>query len=130
MPKLSAVIADQATVEVELGGEPVIVTYRPRRMTPELQERIAAAEGAAGIRTALYGPIAELLVSWDLTQDDGTPIDPSDEEALRTVPSQVLLAVLRGVLQDARPNPSKAPASANGSSQTASWEPRPIGTAS
>lgn len=130
MPKLGAVIANQATVSVELGGEPVTVTYRPRLMTPELQERIGAAEGVAGVKAALYGPVAELLVSWDLTEDDGTPIDPRDVEGLRAIPSQVLLAVLRGVLLDARPNPTTASSSNAGSSQTDGSEPRRIGTAS
>lgn len=130
MPKLSAVITDQATVSVELGGEPVTVTYRPRAMTPELQERIGAAEGVAGIKAALYGPVAELLVSWDVTQDDGTPIDVKDEEALRSIPSQLLLAVLRGVLQDARPNPTRPPVSSNGLSPAAGSAPVPSGTAS
>lgn len=130
MPKLSAVIANEATVSVELGGDAVTVSYRPRLMTPEFQERIARAEGVEGIRTALYGPTAELMIAWDLTEDDGTPIPPNDTEALRRVPSPILLAVLKGILEDARPNASRPSGSSNGSSVTGDLEPRQIGSAS
>jgi hypothetical protein len=130
MPKLSAVVVNEATVSVDIGGDAVTVTYRPRRLTPEFQEVIAKAEGHDGIRTALYGPVSELLVSWDLFQDDGSLIDCNDTEQLRQLPSQLLLAIMRGILGDARPNLTRRSDSSNGSVPTAGSEPRQIGTPS
>lgn len=130
MPRLGQIVTDKATVSVPLGEDVLTVVYRPKKLTPEFQERVSQAQGATAIRDGLYRPVAELLVSWDLTEDDGTPIDPSDEGALRCVPTVVLFAVIKAVMEDMQTSPLTRGASSNGSSQTASSELRQIGTAS
>lgn len=130
MPRLGHIIADRATVHVPLGNESMTVIYRPKKITPAFQEHIARAEGSTAVRDALYGPVASLVAEWDLTHDDGTPIDPSSVEALREVPSVVLFAVVKAVMEDMQAGPLLGGASNNGSSPRASSEPRLIGTAS
>lgn len=97
MPKLSAIANDKTKLTVPLGqDEELKVTYRPSRMTPRLMEQVQQAEKDGSISGALLAPLAELLVSWDLTDDEEEPI-PTTVEALSGVPFVILRHVLEAV---------------------------------
>lgn len=128
MPRISDVIKNEATVLIPAGDEHLSVTYRPSVITPSMQEGVMAAERTGSIQQALYGPLEQLIVTWDLTDDDGVPYGTT-EEALKVVPTVALVHVLMAIFRDLGPNGMRGSASANGSNQTAVLAGPPNGTA-
>jgi hypothetical protein len=103
MPKLSAVVAEQAEVLVPIGAERVKVSFNPSKLTPRLVEGVMAGERTGSIDGALLGPLSELLIEWDLTTDDEEPL-PTTPSALRDVPAVVLTHVLLAIVQHIAPH--------------------------
>lgn len=93
MPKLSTLARDQALVVIPIGGERLTVAYRPSRATPNLLKRIAGADQVDDV----LGPLSELLVSWDLLDDDSDQPIPTTPEGLGGVPMSVLSHVAEGI---------------------------------
>lgn len=129
MPKLTALVNDLATVSVPFGDSALRVTYRPNAITPKFQKAVARAQRDEDLDAALLWPTSELLHSWDLTHDDGTPV-PTTPDALADLPVRVILAILSAIGADMAPNPTKVGGSSNGSSPTASSAPAQTGTSS
>jgi hypothetical protein len=96
VPKLSAITQDKARVGVPIGDDELKVAYRPSRMTPALLARVQQAERDGSINGAMLEPLAALLVSWDLLDDDDEPI-ATTPEALAEVPLVILRAVLEAI---------------------------------
>lgn len=136
MPRLSAVIRDRAEIEIPLEeGEVLTIAYRPSRVSTDLTEtmtelRRAYAKHQAGTlepeeteRLAeqmrarqVYGPLCELLISWDLTDEDDVTY-PITEDGIRRVPLSVLGFILGQIMGDNRPNLKTSPRSSEGSSE-------------
>lgn len=129
MPRLGEIVADRATVAVPFGDSALRVTYRPKVVTPAFQRAALVSQRTQDVDTALCRPLAQLIASWDLTDDDGTPIEPT-AEAFMLLPATLLLTVLDAITTDMAPNPSRGGASASGSPVTASSASAPNGTAS
>lgn len=127
MPKLSALVADNATVSVPFGDEVVTVRYRPSVITPGFQRAIAEAQARNDFDGAVCWPLSALIVGWDLQADDGATV-PTTPESMAAIPGQVLNVILAAIREDLAPNPSSAASSVNGSSRTDGSGAVPTGT--
>ena len=90
----------QATIEVL--GEPIVVTYDRAMITSKFF--------AGRVGTPVRSTLAEILISWDVTGDDGKPyVPPASANGSRPaawlalfepIPEDVIMAVYRGLLDD------------------------------
>ena len=100
LSKLTAPRPTQATIEVL--GDPIVVTYDRAIITGGF---FASRSG-----TPVRATLAELLISWDVTGEDGKPYQPPasangsrPQEWLKLfepIPDDLIMAVYRGVLDD------------------------------
>lgn len=96
MPKLDALTRDTDSVAIPFGSDTLTVQYRPGALTTELVEALQGAETATAPAAAVLEPLARLLVSWDLLDDDERPI-PTTVQGLRGVPLSILARVAEAV---------------------------------
>lgn len=78
MPKLSALLAERAKADVQVGGSSVGFTYYVivrDRFTEEEWEALLAMRGREYFKTLL----PRLIESWDITDDDGHAIPVTAE---------------------------------------------------
>lgn len=141
MPRLSNMVGDTGKVEIPVpGDEPLIVEYRRGVMTPRrqikmltMQRQLQSQDGkiAAGA-DALNGlceMMADLVVSWNLTDDDRQPI-PITTEAMLDVDLSILTAIVEEIGRGMSPDPLSGNGSSNGSTPRDGLEPLPITTGS
>lgn len=96
MPKLDAIAGSESTLTVPFGPDRLSVSYRPAAVTAALIEQLASVDQDAPIGDAVLRPLSQLLVSWDLTTNDGEPI-PTTVDGLRRVPLTILTRVAEAV---------------------------------
>lgn len=98
--KLSKVLGATRTASIDLGGESLDVTYRPGAVTPASLARATSALGeslderssqlaAVDLMVQFLG---DVLVSWNLTDDDGVEL-PTSRETLQQLPIEALARV-------------------------------------
>lgn len=89
------------------------VTYRPISYTINEAERLtsessdlakATPEQRAAKMSQLATTISNLVVAWDLEDDEGVTIDPQNAEALRDVPMNIFNEVIRAINEDQKPS--------------------------
>jgi hypothetical protein len=133
--KVSALKGKERTIPITVPGEDgdpdeiVHITYRPGAVDLEMSDKITEAvlNGVeADVALIMLEP---MLVSWELTDDDGLPW-PVDVEHLRKTPLQFIGLILEAIQEDSRPNPPRDATSDDGSPQTASSDASPNGTPS
>jgi hypothetical protein len=112
--QLSALTADRRTINVAFGEESLTLTYRPSSVNAvqearELEERAAGKHLLAQARS-----LAEIIVGWDATDDDGQPVAPT-VELISTFGLDTVSKLTRAVLDDLLPNRVTAAASPSGS---------------
>ncbi len=97
--RLADIANERQTIRIDIGGATLTATVNPAAITPASIARLAAQERAAD-PMILPELLAEVLVEWDLTDDDGRPY-PIEVEALGRLPMRFLArlgAELRGVV--------------------------------
>jgi hypothetical protein len=132
VPRLSQLKRDTGTVEIPTGGdEPLIVEYRKAFVSPRLAEQLASAEELApvGQLAMLADLVRAAVVSWNLTDDEDTPL-PLTAEAVATIDAGALNAIARAIQEDAAPDPQNGSISSSTSSRTGDSEPSQTGTPS
>lgn len=111
MPAISNLTrAKPTTATVDLGdGDTVTVEFDRNRITPAWVK--AASEREAGEDPmSLPSALAEVILNWDVTNDDGTPFPPLMENlAVLSFPAQN--GLLRAMLQAAVPGAAEGNAS-------------------
>lgn len=129
MPKVSGYRERTRQIRIEFDGddEDLNVEYRPRAITPRMEDQFQTYIDENHGERVVFDSLAAMVVTWDLTDDAGVPI-PLTPDALNDVPSSVLTYVLNKLREDIRPNPQPSPASVNGSVPAASAEPAPTGS--
>lgn len=102
--KISNLAADERTVSFVYAGEDVTIVYRPSKFTPSIA---AAAEGVAEqeVIERLVGRLADMLVRWDVLDDDGSEL-PTSEDVIRELPFRFLNTIIMRVAEDSRPEAS------------------------
>jgi len=97
--RLADIANERQTIRIDIGGATLTATVNPAAITPASIARLAAQERAAD-PMILPELLAEVLVEWDLTDDDGRPY-PIEVEALGRLPMRFLArlgAELRGAV--------------------------------
>jgi len=137
MPKLKNMLGATGFVEIPVpGDEPLIVHYRRASMTPRRQARLMGSIGPDGkpvvdaaTLTAMCEIYADVIESWNLTDDQGNVIG-TDAESLQDVDLATLNMVITAVGKEINPDPLSESDSSNGSSRAGVSEPLRIITAS
>lgn len=113
--RLSAATSRVRPIVVKFEGGDLNATYRPTSYTPkklaEAQAKAKKAKKANDQDAALASMIEsvlDLFVSWDLEDDDGTPI-PLTAEALQDVPINVMSELIQEVGRDQQAGDSSTP---------------------
>lgn len=98
--RISQAVAEASDIEVPFGSEVLRVRYRPLTYTVREMTEIRESQDEGRIVDTML----RLLESWDLTQDDGTPV-PIDADALRDVPTHIFAGILKAVAKEQEPDP-------------------------
>lgn len=80
------------------------IVYAPSSYTVAELEELQAAERDV---SRVVKSIQDLVLEWDLTDDDGTPI-PLDSESLRNVPTNIFMHIIKAVNEDQDAGESRA----------------------
>ena len=100
-------------IVVHFEGGDLNVTYRPVSYTINETEKMAEDtsnldKASPAERAEKMGKfvdsIARLVIAWDLEDEEGITIDPSDRAALRDVPLNILNDVVSTISKDQRPS--------------------------
>lgn len=96
--RLSRIKGDTRTVTLNFGEEgDLTVTYRPGVMTPAREEQLVIDEREGrGVR-AVVSLLAEMVVDWDLLDDDGQPIARDVDVLMSSLPADVLVMLLDAI---------------------------------
>lgn len=100
--RLSQLLAKERTIEVEIDGDTLTITYDPSAFTAEAEDRYAAQRETARNIGAMAEALDILLIKWDLTDEDGKTL-PINTETLRTLPGEFLGRVMEAINEDASP---------------------------
>lgn len=118
--RISEALAPTREIEVRFDSAVLNVTYRPAAYTIEELERLEENDGdkTPEQRRArlerLLDSVGRMVVSWDLTNDDETMIDPRDRDTLRrSVPLPVFNEIMRAVREDQRAGEAERHSSAS-----------------
>jgi hypothetical protein len=134
-------IGETGTIEIPvMNDEPLIVVYKRGKRSPRENVRIltaqrklneASADGTPDpeMFSVMVGMLADSVVSWNLTDDDGAPIG-TDPESLMDVDLDILTAIAGEIGRQSNIDPLSKSGSNNGSTPEADLEPRRIGSAS
>jgi hypothetical protein len=124
--RLSALTADRRSIRVAFGDDSLSLDYRPSSINAvqearELEDREKGRHLLAQARS-----LTEIVVSWDLQDDNGAAV-PVSEEVIQTFGLDVVSKITRAILDDLLPNRTTAAVSSNGSA-AASSDAAPSGT--
>lgn len=99
--RLSQAVSPAEQITVPFVGAELHVKYRPMSYTPaeldKMQAEAAQTKGKVGDR--LVDSMIRMIESWDLTDEDEVPI-PIERDALREVPSNVYMAIMKVINQE------------------------------
>lgn len=106
--KLADLAKQVSTITVRFAGlEDVLsVRYSPHRMTPLKEMAFLDAVRSDEATRATVELLADVVVGWDLLDDDGRPL-PTDYATLSGMPSALLMAVMHALGQERNANPTK-----------------------
>lgn len=102
MPKASSLINERCSLSFAYHGEQVALVYRP--YSQALQDTALAGTGGEWTQDSLAPFLAQILLEWDLLEDDGSPYALTVEK-LRVLPLLFLAAVASAIGEDMRPHP-------------------------
>lgn len=118
--KISEALSPARDIEVRFEAAVLNVTYRPAAYTIEEIETLEAADGEKtpeqrhARMERLLDTIGRVVVSWDLTHDDESMIDPLDRATLRTqVPTPVFIEIVKAIREDQKVGEADAPSDAS-----------------
>lgn len=99
-------------------GEVLNIEYRPMSYTPEQLDQMQAdaqstvkkdqGRAVAGMVESML----KMLVSWDLTEDDGATPVPIERDALQKVPLNIFTEITMAVARDQQAGEADAPSGA------------------
>ena len=112
--RLSQVLNETRKLAHPVGDGVLTIVYRPRYVTPALQDELSAMIGDQKLGRACARMLARTIVSWDLEGDDGKPV-PIDEELMcESIPSAFLLELVSTINADVSPGETTGATSAGG----------------
>ncbi len=114
--RISHLSKDRRSIVIPVGDEALNIVYRPGGLTPETEDRLHELTEEQRGGAALVAFLRDLIVSWDLLDDQGKPL-PVDETTLRLLPTGFLSMMVQTIVDDMRPNLMSAGTSGAGSLQ-------------
>lgn len=139
MPRLSNMVGETGFIEIPVSNdEPLIVFYRRGKQTPRVQIKILTAQRELAalqvdgvphpkVIEMMTEMLADLIVSWNLTDDNGNPVK-TDAESLQDVNTDLLTGITTEIGRQAQVDPLNNGGSSNGLSAVARSEPLPTTT--
>ncbi len=104
--KLSSITRSTKTFTMEFDGESLEVTYRPGALTDALSDEYDKREEAAKTSeekgAALAYFLSQVLVEWDVQDDHGKKIAPT-EKFIATLPPRFRWRVFNAIYEDLYP---------------------------
>jgi hypothetical protein len=129
VPNLADLRARCARLEVDYGGETIVVYYRPALVSEQTQAILRELQRTGDFRP-LHAELERVLIDWDLTDGDA-PV-PLTDAGFTLAGIGVVGTVTNAVVRDVGnptwaplPSPARPIPSSNGSSPTGSWAPPP-----
>lgn len=119
MPTIAELVSESRTVQIG----PVTVDYNPQALTVARVEELAELDQSSVNVAHVRNVLGDLIVSWDLTDDDGTPLPPN-AETLAKLPWAFLDLLATALITQLRPSRAEG----NGSSPSTN-EPPSAGSA-
>jgi hypothetical protein len=124
--RLSEAAKSRATVEVEFEGtnEKLTIVHNPSVFTAAFEAKLRHEIEKSDVQSdILCGMLAEMLVSWDLVDDEGSLLGseragetvPIDLDSLRLVPMSILTRVSEAIKESHNPSPNDAAPTRSGS---------------
>lgn len=109
MPVRLSALGRQRPITVVYDDTPIEITIRPQAINDYWLERLEAIETRD--REGIANLLAEALVDWDVTDDEGQPIKPT-AEVLRALPVDLLTELIYAVMDAMRPKERNSATSA------------------
>lgn len=97
MPKLGALVPDRAMVDVPFGSDVLHVVFNPQRIDVRFSNAAAMAQRSQVVDEELIAQTAELLVEWDLLDDDSGAVIPITADTLLGMPGGVLARIMQAI---------------------------------
>ncbi len=110
---LSDLQKESVRFEAAVDGGKITGRFRPRAYTPRVEQLVIGARESRSPASSLAEALSLLLVSWDLTGDDGKAY-PTSSEALHDVPVVVLGDVFRAIAGAMNPKATSGEPSGDG----------------
>lgn len=104
--RLSQLLSEERTLPIEMDGDILTITYNPSAYTAEAEDRYIGNRETQRNIGALAEALTALLISWDLTDDEGETV-ALDRDTLRTLPGKFLNDVMEAINEDASPKKAK-----------------------
>lgn len=104
--RISEALGERLPLAVQFpsSGSVLNVVYTPAAYTVAELEELQKAERDT---SRIIKSVQDVVLEWDLTDDDGQPV-PLTTEALRHVPTSIFMQIIRAVNEDQSVGESKA----------------------
>lgn len=105
MPTLSGLTSDRRPITVKYGDHKISVVYKPSAYNGDWAKKLAAnaKDEDTSSFEALAESLAAAIVEWDITEDDGTKVQPTPE-VLSALGLGVMNAIETAINADLLPN--------------------------
>lgn len=114
--RISDALAKARPIVVEFEGESLNVTYRPSSYTVAELESLVEEDGTGQKRAnpqRIVEMMQQMLVKWDLTEDDGVPVDFTNTERMRHIPTPIFMGILTAIKADQSAGEASSPSAAS-----------------
>jgi hypothetical protein len=96
---LSALKSGERSFDFEWEGETAKIIYRPNAYTPAMEQEISEKLEAGLPASSNAAILAEMLVSWEVTDDEGQELG-TDYETVSQFPTEFLTNLLMAIGKD------------------------------
>lgn len=107
MPSLHGLLHDQQSLTTTFHQHTITFVYRPSAYNADWSRALRRDEESTVIES-LAQTLAQALVSWDVTEEDGTPVRPT-AELLGSLGLGVMNAIDDAITRDLAPNRNRTP---------------------
>lgn len=114
--RISGALAQARSLKVPFEGEELNISYRPSSYSVEELEKLVSDEesGAKKIEPSrIIDIIQQMVITWDLTEDNGEPIHLSDRQRLKQLPTSIYTVILQTVKADQSVGEAERPSDAS-----------------
>ena len=114
--RISGALAKAKPLDVAFEGDALHITYRPLFYTVEELEKLVADEASGEKKiepSRIIDLVQQMIITWDLTEENGEPIHLTDRARLKQLPSSVFTVILQTVKADQSVGEAERPSDAS-----------------